>query len=196
MLSFIYCPNPIVISQLKDYISEPDLIERLKAKDKLALSYLYDHYSGALYGVILRIVKNEATAEEVLQDVFFKLWNRFDHYDASKGKLFTWMVNIARNQAIDKTRSKEINKEQKTRGIEDVVSKIDNETYLEQHTDGIGVKEMLVHLPEEQRFVVEQLYFRGYSQSALAEEFNIPLGTVKTRLRLAMQQLRTTLRLK
>jgi RNA polymerase sigma factor (sigma-70 family) len=127
--------------------------------------------------------------------VFLKLWNRFDHYDASKGKLFTWMVNIARNQAIDKTRSKEINKEHKTRGIEDVVSKIDNETYLEQHTDGIGVKEMLAYLPEEQRFVVEQLYFRGYSQSALAEEFNIPLGTVKTRLRLAMQQLRTTLRL-
>jgi RNA polymerase sigma-70 factor (ECF subfamily) len=168
----------------------------LKAKDKLALSYLYDHYSAALYGVILRIVKNEATAEEVLQDVFFKLWNRFDHYDVSKGKLFTWMVNIARNQAIDKTRSKEINKEQRTRGIEDLVSKIDKETYLEQHVDGIGVKEMLVHLPEEQRFVVEYLYFRGYSQSALAEEFNIPLGTVKTRLRLAMQQLRTILGLK
>jgi RNA polymerase sigma-70 factor (ECF subfamily) len=103
------------------------------------------------------------------------------------------MLNIARNQAIDKTRSKEINKEQKTSGIENVVHKIDTEEYIEQRIEGIGVKEILKNLPEEQRFVVEYLYFRGYSQSELAEEFNIPLGTVKTRLRLAMQLLRTTL---
>jgi RNA polymerase sigma factor (sigma-70 family) len=110
--------------------------------------------------------------------------------------LFTWMLNIARNQAIDKTRSKEITKAQKTSGIENVVSRIDNEAYIEQRVEGIGVKEMLKRLPQEQKFVVEQLYFQGYSQSELAEEFNIPLGTVKTRLRLAMQQLRMTLGVK
>jgi RNA polymerase sigma factor (sigma-70 family) len=143
--------------------------------------------------VIFRIVKKETVAEEVLQDVFIKIWDRFNNYDSSKGKLFTWMLNIARNQAIDKTRSKEISKEQKTRGIENVVSKIDNEAHIEQHIEGIGVKEILKNLSEEQKFVVEYLYFQGYSQSELAEEFNIPLGTVKTRLRLAMQQLRTTL---
>jgi RNA polymerase sigma factor (sigma-70 family) len=146
-----------------------------------------------LFGVIFRIVKKETVAEEVLQDVFIRIWDRFNNYDASKGKLFTWMLNIARNQAIDKTRSKEISKEQKTRGIENVVSKIDDEAYIEQRIEGIGVKEILKNLSEEQKFVVEYLYFQGYSQSELAEEFNIPLGTVKTRLRLAMQQLRTTL---
>ena len=78
---------------------------RLKAKDKSELEYLYDHYSGALYGVIFRILKKEEIAEEVLQDVFLKIWERFESYDASKGKLFTWLLNVARNQAIDKTRS-------------------------------------------------------------------------------------------
>ena len=145
---------------------------------------------------MLRILKKETIAEEVLQDVFIKIWDRFDNYDPAKGKLFTWMMNIARNQAIDKTRSKEISKEQKTGGIEKVVSRIDNQDFIEQGTDSIGVKEILKNLPAEQRFVVEQLYLNGYTQSELAEEYNIPLGTVKTRLRLAMQQLRMTLGIK
>lgn len=154
---------------------------------------MYDHYSGALYGVIFRILKKEEIAEEVLQDVFMKIWDRFDNYDPSKGRLFTWMVNVARNQAIDKTRSKEISKDKKTGDIENVVSRIDSEDYIEQHIEAIGVRDMLTSLPDEQRFVVEYLYLKGYSQSELAEEFNIPLGTVKTRARMAMQQLRTVL---
>jgi RNA polymerase sigma factor (sigma-70 family) len=165
----------------------------LRSKDRGALEYLYDHYSGALYGVIFRIVRKEEVAEEVLQDVFLKIWDRFDNYDSNKGKLFTWLVNIARNQAIDKTRSREISKEQKTSGIDNVVSRIDSEDYVEQRIEGIGVKDILKNLPTEQQFVVDHLYFKGYTQSELAEEFDIPLGTVKTRLRLAMQQLRMTL---
>lgn len=129
----------------------------------------------------------------MLQDVFLKVWDKFDHYDASKGKLFTWLLNIARNQAIDKTRSREISKDKKTSDIQNVVSRIDNEDYIEQRVDGIGVQDILKDLPKEQHFIVEHLYLKGYTQSELAEEFNIPLGTVKTRLRLAMQQLRMTL---
>lgn len=163
------------------------------SKDKTALDYLYAHYSGALYGVISRIVTNEGIAEEVLQDVFLKFWNKIDTYDATKGKLFTWMLNIARNQAIDKARSKEINKEKKSSGIDNSVSKIDQNLFYEQGVDSIGLKEVLTELPPEQQLVVDYLYFKGYSQSELAEEFNIPLGTVKTRLRMAMQYLRTTL---
>ncbi|WP_254091004.1 RNA polymerase sigma factor [Dawidia soli] len=157
------------------------------------MEYLYDHYSAALYGAIFRIIKKEAVAEEVLQDVFLKIWDKFDHYDASKGKLFTWLLNVARNQAIDKTRSREISKDRKTDDIQNVVSKIDNEEYIEQRVDSIGVKDILKDLPREQHFIVEHLYLKGYTQSELADEFDIPLGTVKTRLRLAMQQLRITL---
>ena len=138
-------------------------------------------------------MKTEEIAEEVLQDVFLKIWERFDNYDAAKGKLFTWLLNVARNQAIDKTRSKEISKGQKTGRIDNLVSRIDNAAYSEQRIESIGLREVLNSLPEEQKFVVEHLYLKGYSQSELAEEYNIPLGTVKTRLRLAMQQLRSTL---
>jgi RNA polymerase sigma factor (sigma-70 family) len=188
--------NRKIIALTQNHIPEPTLISRLRSKDRSALDYLYDHYSGALYGVIFRIVKKEEIAEEVLQDVFLKIWTRFDNYDDQKGKLFTWLVNIARNQAIDKTRSREMSKEQKTSGIENVVSRIDSKDYIEQQIEGIGVKDILKNLSEDQRFVVDHLYFKGYTQSELAEEFDIPLGTVKTRLRLAMQQLRTTLGVK
>ncbi len=168
-------------------------MSRLKGRDRQALEYLYDHYSGALHGVIFRILKKEEVSEEVLQDVFLKIWDRIGQYDAGKGKLFTWLLNIARNQAIDKTRSREISKDQKTGGIENLVNRIDNEGYIEQRIEDIGVQEILKGLSQEQQFVVEYLYFKGYSQAELAEEFNIPLGTVKTRLRLAMQHLRTSL---
>jgi RNA polymerase sigma-70 factor (ECF subfamily) len=189
-------PQDLKISAVKLHIEEPELIKRLKSKDKQALEYLYDHYSAAIFGAILRIVQKESVAEEVLQDVFLKIWDRFENYDSAKGKLFTWMVNVARNQAIDKTRSRELTKEKKTRGIENVVGRIDNQQYIEQRIEGIGVRDILKGLPEEQFFVVEYLYLKGYTQSELAEEFNIPLGTVKTRLRLAMQQLRLSLGLK
>lgn len=165
----------------------------MKSRDRSALEYLYDHYSSALYGAIFRIIKKEEIAEEILQDVFLKIWDRFDQYDASKGKLFTWLLNVARNQAIDKTRSREISNEKKTGGIDKVVSKIDTEDFIEQHIEGIGINEILKALPDEQKFIVEYLYLKGYTQSELAEEFNIPLGTVKTRLRMAMQQLRKSL---
>jgi RNA polymerase sigma factor (sigma-70 family) len=143
--------------------------------------------------MIIRIVKNEGVAEEVLQDVFLRIWDRFDNYDAGKGRLFTWMLNLARNLAIDRTRSREIMKSQKTNDIEKFVNTINTAASFEQKTDDIGVKDILQGLPEEQRFVVEHLYLKGFTQSELAEESGIPLGTIKTRLRLAMQQLRITL---
>jgi RNA polymerase sigma-70 factor (ECF subfamily) len=129
----------------------------------------------------------------VLQDVFLKIWDKIDSYDSSKGKLFTWMLNIARNQAIDKTRSKEISKGKKTDDIDHLVGRIDKADYGEQKVDSIGLAEVLVKLPEEQRFVIEKLYLEGYTQSEVAEDFNIPLGTVKTRTRMAMIELRTIL---
>ncbi len=165
-------------------------------KDQSVLDYLYNHYSGALYGVVFRILKKEETAEEVLQDVFLKIWDKIDGYDPAKGKLFTWMVNIARNQAIDKTRSKEISKSKKTDDLDILVNRFDRQENFEIPVDTIGLKEVLQKLSPDQLFVVSQLYLKGYSQSEVAEEFNIPLGTVKTRLRLAMIELRSLLDIK
>jgi RNA polymerase sigma factor (sigma-70 family) len=171
-------------------------VARLIRKDQSALDYLYDHYSGALYGVVFRILRKEETAEEVLQDVFLKIWDKIESYDATKGKLFTWMINIARNQAIDKTRSKETSKGRKTDDIDYLVNKIDIQEHSQLQVDAIGLKEVLLKLSEDQQFIVTQLYLKGYTQSEVAEEFNIPLGTVKTRLRLAMIELRSILDIK
>jgi RNA polymerase sigma factor (sigma-70 family) len=170
------------------------LVEGLRAKRQSSLDYLYDHYSSAMYGIIFRIVKNEDVAEEVMQDVFLKIWDKIDAYDSSKGRLFTWMLNIARNQAIDKTRSKEISKGRKTDDIDNLVGRIDRAEHSEQNVEAIGLKEVLVKLNNDQRFVIEKLYLEGYTQSEVAEEFNIPLGTVKTRTRMAMIELRTILK--
>ena len=167
----------------------------MQRKDRSALEYLYDHYSGALLGVIARILKKEELAEEVLQDAFLKIWDKIDSYDPAKGKLFTWMLNIARNQAIDKTRSKEFSKGKKTGDIENFVNRVDRSGYLEQSVDAIGLKDVLRQLPEDQRFVIDQHYLKGYTQAEMAEEFNLPLGTVKTRMRLAMKELRNLLKI-
>lgn len=166
----------------------------MRSKDKSSFEYLYDNYSGALYGAIYRIIRKEEIAEEVLQDVFLKIWDKIESYDAAKGRLFTWMLNLAKNQAIDKTGSKEISKENKTGALENFVSDVKSGEFVEQRIEAIGVKDILTSLPEDQRFIVEHLYLKGYSQSELADEFNIPLGTVKTRLRIAMKQLRTILK--
>ncbi len=183
-----------VIGTSATHIEESTLIAGLRSKDKAAFEYLYDNYSGALYGAVFRIIRKEEIAEEVLQDIFLKIWDKIESYDAAKGRLFTWMLNLAKNQAIDKTRSKEISRENKTGGLENFVSGVNKREFSEQKIEGIGVKEILNVLSEDQRFIVDQLYFKGYSQSELAEEFNIPLGTVKTRLRLAMKQLRVILK--
>ena len=167
----------------------------MQGKDRSALEYLYDHYSGALLGVIGRILKKEELAEEVLQDVFLKIWDKIDSYDPAKGRLFTWMLNIARNQAIDKTRSKEFSKGKKTGDIENFVNRVDRNDYLEQSVDAIGLRDVLRMLPEDQRFVIDHHYLKGYTQAEMAEEFNLPLGTVKTRMRLAMKELRNLLKI-
>lgn len=187
--------NCLIISSAYKHISEEGLVTALQRKERSALEYLYDHYSGALLGVISRIIKKEDLAEEILQDVFLKVWERIDTYDSSKGKLFTWMLNIARNQAIDKTRSKEFSKSKKTDDIDNLVGKVDRNNYTESKVEDIGLEDVLKRLPEEQRFVIDQHYLKGYTHAEMSEEFNLPLGTVKTRMRLAMKELRNLLKI-
>lgn len=171
------------------FLTEDALIQGLKRKEKYYYEYLYDHYAGALYGAIQGIVRKQEISEEVLNDTFMRIWSKIETYDPEKGKLFTWMVNIARNLSRDKLRSKEAHKEKQTIGMD-----VSGEIYDYRHTaelpvDAIGVREYLKKLPSEQEFVVEYLYLRGYTQLELSTEFSIPLGTVKTRLSLAMKKL-------
>jgi RNA polymerase sigma factor (sigma-70 family) len=182
-----------IIGRDTTHIEEHDLVIRLQRQDKAALSYLYDKYGDALYGAAHRIIQDEDVTCEVVQDIFLKIWNKIGMYDSKKGRLFTWMLNLAKNTAIDKIRSKEIKRSAKTDSIDDNVYTIDRQNSTETFIDGIGVKELMNDLAEEQQFVLLKVYFEGYSHSEVAEEFDIPLGTVKSRLRSALRHLRNKL---
>lgn len=174
-------------------MEESELVLRLKNHDKSAMSYLYDNYSAALMGVVSRIVKDEDIAEEVLQDVFMKIWNKIGQYDAAKGRFFTWMMNLARNASIDKLRSKEVSRSSKTDSMDDYVYTVDRQNSTEMHTDGIGVKALLNDLVDDQKFILQKVYFEGFTHTEIAEEYDMPLGTVKSRLRSALKHMRKKL---
>ncbi|PIB37090.1 RNA polymerase subunit sigma-70 [Reichenbachiella sp. 5M10] len=179
----------------KKHVSEDELLRLLRNKNSKGLEYLYDHYSAALYGAAYRIVQNKSFAEEVLQDAFVNVWKKIDSYDATKGRLFTWLVNIVRNKAIDKVRSAEVRKENKSDSFIDHVSSIDRGNSYEQSTDAIGLQDVLASLDEKERFVLEMIYYKGYTHAELAKEYDMPLGTVKTRLRKAILTLRQRIRI-
>ena len=186
-------PNP----QLKSDLAPPDqenfLIAQLQARDEKALSLLYDKYSAALYGVALKIVKREELAEDVLQETFIKIWTSFSQYDSSKGRLFTWMLNICRNQAIDKIRSGAYRVGLKTQDIEDT-NTANLAGSMQTQPDHIGIKEITEKLIPDQKIIIDMMYFEGFTQSEVAEVLNIPLGTVKTRARNAIKTLSKFLR--
>lgn len=171
-------------------LSEEELILALQRHDKFAAEALYDMYSSSLFGVIFRIVQNTELAEDLLQETFVKIWNSFPSYSSDKGRLFTWMVNIARNLCIDKIRSKDYKNQTKNHELEINVTSIDasrNTSYL---PDLLGVKDLLDKLKPEQKVILELVYFKGYTHLEAADELSIPLGTIKTRLRMAIIQLR------
>jgi RNA polymerase sigma factor (sigma-70 family) len=119
-----------------------------------------------------------------------RIWDKISDFNPDKGRLFTWMLNIARNMSIDKLRSKEYKAKMKTDDVSENVSIADDVYDNDHKPEYIGMKEMVDALPEEQKQLIDLMYFKGYSQSEIAEEFKIPLGTIKTRVRRAMTTLR------
>lgn len=179
-------PTPSTLSTEFDKL----LIARMRNGDSQALSDLYDKYNGAVYALIIKIIRDESTAEEILQETFVKTWKNIAGYDDAKGSIYTWMFNIARNLCIDKTRSKDYKNQ--NRNTEVSVS-THNQYKTETNVDTIGVKEHLEKLRPEYKLIISMLYFEGYSQKDAADELNIPLGTVKTRCRAALIELRQLL---
>ena len=170
--------------------SESELVTSLQQRNEKAFSYLYDNYSGALYGIINSIVTDIETANDVLQEVFVNIWKKIESYDSTKGRLFTWMLNIARNAAIDKIRSKAFKDGQKNQPLSE---NVDNTTgaFISPVVNDVGLKKMISKLKEEQRVLIDLSYFQGFTHEEIAKAMNIPLGTVKTRIRSALIQLRT-----
>ena len=182
-----------LIKSINKYNDEQTLVLALKAKDKQAFSYLYDNYSDALYGVINRIVLGDEIAGDVLQEVFVKIWKNIDNYSREKGSIFTWMMNISRNAAIDQIRSRQYQNEAQNQSIEDYVYDIDKTEQTTSQVDHIGLKEVLAKLKPEHKILIDKVYFEGYTQEEISQELDMPLGTVKTRIRAAMQHLRQIL---
>ena len=136
------------------------------------------------------MVNSEEIAQDLLQEVFVKIWRKMDLYDTGKGKLFTWIINIARNTAIDMLRSEEYRKQNQNLNIDDSVGMLNPSQNTYSKVDQIGLKESVSSLRAEYSMVLELLYYKGYTQDEVAKELSIPLGTVKTRARAAVMQLR------
>lgn len=169
--------------------SEQELVDLLQQRNEKAFSYLYDNYSGALLGIVNAIVTDKETANDVLQNVFINIWRKIESYDSSKGRLFTWMLNIARNAAIDEVRSKGYNNSLKNVPLPET-NEIVGAVTGTSITD-VGLKKILGNLKGELRVLVDMSYFQGFTHEEISKALNLPLGTVKTRIRSALTQLRT-----
>jgi RNA polymerase sigma-70 factor (ECF subfamily) len=166
---------------------EEHIIAYLQDGDKRALNLLYENYSSSLYGVILKITQNEEIAEDALQETFIKVWRNSGKYDPSKAKLFTWLFRIARNTAIDKLRSFN-NRYHKEVQIDKSNVYILPTGNLNQ--DVMDIKEHVGRLEEKYRIVLEALFFEGMTQQEASDELGIPLGTIKSRLKIGLRELR------
>jgi len=143
-----------------------------------------------LYGIVFRILQREDASEEVLQSVFLKIWNSIDLFDDKKATIFTWMAQIARNTAIDRKRLKSFEMFSKTETIDG--TKIHDK--IDTNNSEIDLETLIKNMPEKLKLLVEKMFLEGYTQQEIAEEFDLPLGTVKTRLREAIRLLREILK--
>jgi RNA polymerase sigma-70 factor (ECF subfamily) len=165
------------------------LLVRIAARDQRAVAELYDRHCRLLFGLALRILKNRAEAEEVLQEVFVQAWTKIDRYSAALGTPAAWLVRIARNRAIDRLRANQV-RDRAIDGLSAGPPVETAETHAVRSEEQRAVLRALAALPLEQRELIEHAYFQGLTQSELAERFQLPLGTVKTRVRTGMIALR------
>ncbi len=175
----------------KTTYSEQELVTMLLQQNERAFDYLYQNYSAALYGIINSIVSEKETANDVLQDVFVNIWKKVGSYDATKGRLFTWMLNVARNAAIDKIRSKGYRDSLKNQSFPENVDTNIGGAITDPKIEDTGLKKILTKLKTEYRVLIDLSYFQGFTHEEISKALNIPLGTVKTRIRSALIQLRT-----
>ncbi|WP_339706454.1 RNA polymerase sigma factor [uncultured Kriegella sp.] len=171
------------------------LVERFQQKDLSAFEKLHHMYSENICGVINTIVRNNDLAEEICQDVFVKVWNNAESYNSSKGRFFTWILNIARNAAIDEVRSKSYKNNKKNLSADYFVGMLEDDSAANSNIDSIGLTKLIKELKDKCIQLIDMLYFKGFTQKEASEKLEIPLGTVKTRNRSCISQLRKNMQL-
>ena len=167
--------------------SEESLVKSLKLNQQSAFEYLYENYSGVLFGVISRIVKDDEKAADVMQEVFLKIWKKIGDFDGEKSRLYAWMVSIARNAAIDQYRK---DKNAVMVDIDDEVRVVDGQNHEHASTDTIDLREIVDKLKPERKKLLDLVYLQGFTQEEAAELLEIPLGTAKSRIRTALHELK------
>ncbi len=175
------------------HVPDSALVERIMAGDEGALEALYDRYAGLLFAMLVRILRDTSAAEEVLQDLFLQLWRGAARFDASRGSLPAWLLVIGRNRALSRLRGKErreILADSEEFSIEAVPSSGNLEDEAARAQLMQRLRGAMEALPPEQREAVELAYFEGMTQTEIAERTKCPLGTVKSRVRAAMQTLK------
>jgi len=166
---------------------EQNIVQLLEKGDKAALNLLYENYADSLYGVILKVTNNEEIAQDALQETFIKVWKNSKKYDKKKAKLFTWLYRIARNTAIDKVRSYS-NKFEKEVQIDKSNVYILPTSNLNQ--DVLDLREHVSKLDDKYQIVLKALFFEGMTQQEASDELDIPLGTIKSRLKIGLRELK------
>lgn len=166
---------------------ETELIRLLKQKDHQAFTYLYDRYASALYTIVVQIVKDEETANNVLQEVFICIWRDIVQYDPTKEKLFTWMLKTARKKAVDKTRGRFHQKKTQQPSGDGVLYR------SHAATDHCGLKQAIAKLSKEQLTLINLCYYEGFTVEQIAGALGVAVETVQTNIKVAVKELNTML---
>lgn len=171
------------------------LVRRMAAGDSEALGSFYDRWSAQVYRTVIAIVRSAQDAEEVVDDCFWQAWSQASRFEAPRGQVKSWILNIARSRALDKLKAAKRRREDELEAAppESFATDPDTESRLDEERRANFVITALKILPQAQREVLEMAYYGGLSQTQIAESTGEALGTVKTRIRLGMQKLRETL---
>lgn len=188
-------PNETAYSGLDD----EELMQRLAYRDLVAFRALYDRYGNLVYSAALRVVRDAQIAEDMVQEIFLRIWRKPESYVAQRGRFVTWLTSVTRNRAVDEVRSRGRRFRHETASPEEQERELpasdrnDPALTAELSDQRRLILAALAQIPAEQRQIIELAYFGGFTQQEIAERLSQPLGTVKTRIRLGMQKLRAAL---
>ncbi|MBI4546497.1 MAG: RNA polymerase sigma-70 factor [Ignavibacteriae bacterium] len=196
-MSLIFATTILRNTRERD-VDDEDLLQRIARADESALSQLYDRYGQLLYSLGMRILRSTTDAEDVVQEVFLQVWNKAESYQKDKGSVYTWLITMMRNRAIDRLRSKGFKQHIQSVDVNKAILFSEAES-SNPHASAVQTEHQqlvinaLKQLPEDHRRIFELAYYEGFSQSEIADQLNIPLGTVKSRMRRGLQLMRIML---
>jgi RNA polymerase sigma-70 factor (ECF subfamily) len=179
-------------THLAPALSDSELATLLRENPTNGIGLLYDRYGRLVFSVALRIVQDHGAAEEITQDVFMRCWRTIDHYRPEQSGMATWLLTIARNRSVDELRSRR-GKEARRELSDELIDSLRFDPGIDEILVRDDIRQALSHLPNAQREVIELVFWGGLTRREAAEQLDVPLGTVHTRLRLALDKLRDSL---